>query len=288
MAFGRFYFTGWSKAQEARKARFTRLQGVEVVARRLPVAPAARGLLVKDLKVFLRDTTQWSQLLLLGALAFMYVYNFRILDLSRIPYMSLVVKNAYAFVNLAMAAFVLSAVAVRFVFPAVSAEGSAFWIVRSAPVSMRSFLWSKFWTGFVPILLLTVTLTIASNHFLGIDPVLEVLTIVAVVFMTFALVGLAVGMGAQYPRFSAETLTQIAGSYGGIAFMTMAVLFIAFTVALLAWPMSYYLVALYRGVPLGTGHRLLIGVCLVAAAAMSIGTGLVGMRRGVRALEDLG
>ncbi|MEI5604341.1 putative ABC transporter permease subunit, partial [Streptomyces brasiliscabiei] len=76
------------------------------------------------------------------------------LDLDRIPYMSGLVKNAYAFVNLAMGAFVLSAVAVRFVFPAVSAEGSAFWIVRSSPVSMKAFLWSKFWTGLVPVLLL--------------------------------------------------------------------------------------------------------------------------------------
>ena len=44
--------------------------------------------------------------------------------------------------------------------------------------------------------------------------------------MTFALVGLAAGMGARYPRFGAENLTQVAGSYGGIAFMVLAVLFI--------------------------------------------------------------
>jgi ABC-2 type transport system permease protein len=288
MAFGRYYFTGWSKAQEARKARFTRLRGLEAVARRLPLPPAARGLLVKDLKVFLRDTTQWSQLLLLGALAVVYVYNFRVLDLSRIPYMSLVVKNAYAFVNLAMAAFVLSAVAVRFVFPAVSAEGPAFWIVRTAPVSLRSFLWSKFWTGFVPILAMAIALTIASNHLLGVEPFLKVLTAVAVTFMTFALVGLAAGMGAMHPRFSAENLTQIAGSYGGIAYMVLAVLFIVVSVALLAWPASYYLLALYQGVPLPPSRRLLIGVCLVAAAVSSVATGLVAMRRGVRALEELG
>ena len=64
------------------------------------------------------------------------------------------IRNVYAFVNLAMAAFVISAVAVRFVFPAVSAEGGAFWIVRTSPVGMRAFLWSKFWTGLLPILVL--------------------------------------------------------------------------------------------------------------------------------------
>ncbi|HEY7514739.1 MAG TPA: hypothetical protein VIC87_09685, partial [Vicinamibacteria bacterium] len=288
MAYGHFYFTGWSKAQEARKARFTRLAGLERMARALPLPVAARGLLVKDVKVFLRDTTQWSQLLLLAALAFVYVYNFKVLDLSRIPYMSLVVKNVYAFVNLGMAAFVLSAVAVRFVFPAVSAEGAAFWIVRTAPVSMRSFLWSKFWTSLFPILVMAVALTVASNHLLGVDPLLKTLTAVAVVFMAFGLVGLAAGMGAQHPRFSAENLTQVAGSYGGIAFMVLAVLFILVVVGLLAWPASYYVWALSQGLPLDLKRRLLMAACLLAAASASVLTGLVSMRRGVRALEDLG
>ena len=68
MAFGRLYFTGWSKAQEARKARFTRLALPRALGRAASRSVAARHLLVKDLKVFLRDTTQWSQLLLLVAL----------------------------------------------------------------------------------------------------------------------------------------------------------------------------------------------------------------------------
>ena len=70
--------------------------------------------------------------------------------------------------------------------------------------------------------------------------------------------------------------------------MVLAVLFIVVTVALLAWPASYYLLALYQGVPLAPGRRALIVACFLAAAALSVLTGLVGMRRGVRALEDLG
>ena len=41
----------------------------------------------------------------------------------------------------------MATVAVRFVFPAVSAEGAAFWIIRTSPITLRDFLWSKFWTG---------------------------------------------------------------------------------------------------------------------------------------------
>ena len=50
-------------------------------ARALPLSPVRRQLLVKDLKIFLRDVSQWSQLLLLLALVLLYLYNFRVLDL---------------------------------------------------------------------------------------------------------------------------------------------------------------------------------------------------------------
>jgi ABC-2 type transport system permease protein len=288
LTYGRYYFSAWSKAQEARKARFNRLRLLERLVGLLPAPLASRQLLVKDLKVFLRDTAQWSQLLLLLALAVVYVYNFRVLDLDRIPYMSLVVRNLYAFLNLLMAAFVLSAVAVRFVFPAVSAEGPAFWIVRSSPVSMGAFLWSKFWTGLVPVLALALTLTMVSNRFLGALPFLQVLCAAAIVFMSFGLVGLAAGLGARYPRFSAENLTQVAGSYGGVAFMVLAVLFILVTIALLAWPASLYLWSEHNRIPLTPIRRFLMALSFLAAAALSVVVFVRSMRRGIRALEDMG
>jgi ABC-2 type transport system permease protein len=288
VAFGRFYFSGFSKAQEARKARFTRLLLLEKLVRLLPASVATRSLALKDLKVFLRDTTQWSQLLLLLALVLVYLYNFHVLDLDRVPYMSGLVKNAYAFVNLAMAAFVLSAIAVRFVFPAVSVEGPAFWLVRTSPVSMRTFLWCKFWAGLLPVLLLAEGLTVLSNEFLGVDPFLKVLDAVAVFFMTFALVGLAASMGAQHPRFSFENVTQVSGSYGGVAFMILAVLFILVEIALLAWPASLYLWHQVRETPLSPVRRALMGLSFSAALSICLATFWVSMRRGVRALEALG
>jgi ABC-2 type transport system permease protein len=285
--FGQLYFSGWSKAQEARKARFTRLRWLERLMARAPVPLAWRSLVTKDLKVFLRDTTQWSQLLLLVALSAVYLYNFRVLDLDRLPYMGEVLKNLYAFVNLGLAAFVLSAVAVRFVFPSVSAEGPAFWIVRTSPVSMRAFLWSKFWTGLVPVLVLAEALTILSNEFLGVAPFLKMVDAAAIFFMTFALVGLAAGMGAQYPRFRAENLTQVAGSYGGIAFMVAAVAFIVVEIALLGWPTMTYLWFDYHDIPIPAWRRVAMAAMFGAALAGCIGTFWISMQRGIRALEKI-
>lgn len=286
--FGRFYFTGWSKAQEARKARFTRLLFLEPLARLLPLGPAARGLLLKDLKVFLRDTTQWSQLLLLLALGLVYLYNFKALDLTRLLWLGPLVKNFYAFLNLALASFVLAAVAVRFVFPAVSIEGPAFWIVRSAPVSLRTFLWSKFWTGFFPLLVLTEALALTANSFLGVRTELQLVTVLAVALMTLALVGLAAGLGAQYPRFQAENVTQVAGSYGGVVFMVVAVFFILVVTGLVAWPAATYLWHDYHRLPIPPRRLAWMAACGLAAAGLSLATFWLPMRRGVAALERLG
>jgi ABC-2 type transport system permease protein len=286
-AFERWHFAGFSKSQEARKARFTQWRMLDRLAAVLPMSAVRRHLLIKDLKVFLRDVSQWSQLLLLLALMLVYLYNFRVLDLERIPYMSGFLKNIYAFLNLAMAGFVMATVTVRFVFPAVSAEGAAFWIIRTAPISLRDFLWSKFWTGLVPVLLLTEILIVSGNELLGVDPFLKRMSAIAVVFMAFALVGLACGLGARYPRFAADNPSQVAGSYGGVAFMILAVLFILVMIVLLGWPSSTYLFALFRNRHLTTAQQLFIGAMFTAAAVLSIATWLLGMRSGVRALQEM-
>ncbi len=287
-AHGRYYFAGWSKAQEGRKARFTRLTWLDPLARRLPLPPAMRALLLKDLRVFLRDTAQWSQLLLLLALSSVYLYNFSVIDLQRVLWMGPLLRNIYAFVNLALAAFVLSALAVRFVFPAVSIEGNAFWIVRTSPVRLRAFLWSKFWTGLFPILLLAELLTVTANEFLGVPTLLKIVCAVAVVFMTFALVGLAAGLGAQHPRFDAENVTQVAGSYGGVAYMILAVLYILVEIALVGWAASSWLWYEFQRFPMPPSRQALILAAATVAVALSLVTFWWPMKRGVAALEALG
>ncbi len=283
----RWYFAGYSRSQEASKARFNKLRLLDRLAGALPLSPVRRQLLIKDLKIFLRDVSQWSQLLLLLALVLVYLYNFRVLDLAHVPYMSGFIKNIYAFVNLGMAGFVMATVAVRFVFPAVSAEGAAFWIIRTSPISLHDFLWSKFWTGLVPVFVLTEVLTIAANEFLGVDPFLKVMAALAILFMSFAMVGLAMGLGARYPRFGGDA-SQVAGSYGGVAFMMQAVLYIFVMIALLGWPSSVYLLQQVRRTPISAPREAMMILSLATAAIMSVVIWLTSMRSGVRALEAMG
>jgi ABC-2 type transport system permease protein len=282
----RWHFSGYSRSQEAAKARFNHLRALDALARWLPLSPVRRQLLVKDAKIFLRDVSQWVQLLPLFALVLLYLYNFRVLDLDRIPYMSGFIKNIYAFVNLGMAGFVMATVAVRFVFPAVSTEGAAFWLIRTSPVSMHDFLWSKFWTALVPVLLFTEGLTIAADQLLGIDPFLKLVAALAIVVLTFGLVGLATGLGARYPRFGADP-AQAAGSYGGVMFMILAVMLIVLTIVLVGWPSSVYLLYRFRALRVGAMREALMAASYAGAAVLSLATWLLAMRSGVRALDAM-
>ncbi len=261
------YRQGYSRALEAMLARFTAaplLDRVLELATR-PLELQFRSLLLKDLKSFLRDPTQWSQLFLLLALVVVYLYNFSVLP-SNFTFATFFLQNLFSFLNLGLAGFVLSAVAVRFVFTAVSIEGQAFWIIRSSPLSLRRFLWSKFWIALPPLLVLSQILTLASNQFLGAWRFMTILASVTISFVCFGIVGMGVGMGAMFPRFRFENITQIAGSSGGLLYMMATTSFIALVLFLEALPVYFYLSAQYRGEPLDV--PLLVALLAVGAVGL--------------------
>ena len=79
----------------------------------------------------------------------------------------------------------------------------------------------------------------------------------------------------------------MAGSYGGVAFMVLAVLFVMIVIGLLGWPSSVYLFHQSRGIPLDRAQQLAIGVCFLAAALLCAATWWFSMRSGVRALQEM-
>ena len=86
--------------------------------------------------------------------------------------------NALVFLILALVGFVMAALAARFQFSAVSLEGRGFWVVRTAPISAKDFLFAKAWVGFVPMLLVGECLAISSAAILNAKPFLFAIAII--------------------------------------------------------------------------------------------------------------
>jgi ABC-2 type transport system permease protein len=223
---GRLYAEGFSRAQEgARLQDHARRGGLAAwdVGPLRAVSPPVRALVAKDGRTFFRDTTQWSQLALLGVLVVVYVYNIRALPLFTGERVSFTLTHAVAFVNVGVAGFVLSAIAARFLFPAVSLEGRHLWLLKSAPLDLRRLVWTKYATGVIPLLLLAIGLTVATNLILRVGPFMMVLAVATIVAITLAVSALALGIGASHPRFETANAAEISTGYGGFLFMMLAV-----------------------------------------------------------------
>ena len=277
----------YSQVQESRPARISTLAGLDRLLEwsTRPFGLQFRSLLLKDIRTFIRDTSQWTQLLLLGALVVIYLYNFSVLP-ANFTFATFYLQNLFSFLNLGLAGFVLAAVAVRFVFTSVSSEGPAFWILRTSPLSLRHFLWSKFWSSLPPLLVLSQVLTLVSNYYLGATAFMTLLASGTILCLTVGIVGMGVGMGAIFPRFHYENVTQIAGSAGGLLYMMVASTFIALVLLLEAVPVYLYLSARYRAESLGATSLGGMALALVAVLALNVVAVWLPMRWGHRRLAE--
>ncbi len=283
----RIYHSGWTKAQEAKRARITQMGFFERTINIItaPFHSSFKAIMSKDIKTFFRDTTQWSQLLLLGALVIVYLYNFSVLPLNRSPIPSFYLQNLFSFLNLGLAGFVISALAVRFVFPAVSLEGKAFWLIKTSPISTHRFLWSKFWTSLLPLLILSEILIILSNYFLKATDFMMILSSVTIFFMNFGIVGLGVGIGAIYPRFQVENVAKIAAGFGGIVYMIICMGFIGAVVILEASPVYIVFMAQLRNWAIPTWQWAWIIFSFTMVIGLNILAFYLPMRLGIKSLE---
>ncbi len=239
----RIFYKSWSALQageEGRKKKDYISKIIQIFFRR----PESKfgALVEKDIKHFFRETTQWGQLLILGALMVIYLFNIHALPLGDLP----LLKNLISFLNIVMVGFVLSAVALRFVFPAVSLEGKSFWIVKASPIRIRTLLWEKFWISLLPLVILASILMITSNLLLSVDRVVFLVSSFTAILITFGLVSMAVGMGAIYPKFNTENVAQIQSSWGGILYMIFSLFYIGLIFVIEAGPMHHYFQSVLR------------------------------------------
>jgi len=276
---------GFTKAQEGAQ-RFVRgglwRWTVGTLLGFLPVAK--REFVLKDIKLFFRDTTQWSQLILLAALVVVYLFNIKALPLHRGEQVSFFSVTLVSFLNLGLAGFVLASIAARFIFPAVSLEGRHMWLLRSSPLDLRALLWSKYWVGTIPLLVLALLLTGITNVLLQVRPFMMVVGIVTICGLTFAISAMALGFGALYPQFETENAAQIPTSFGGLVFM-MATIALLGAVIFVLWQAVYaYVRAVYEGQPVVVDGWMVL--CFTVAAALCAAATAIPLWVGLRRMES--
>jgi ABC-2 type transport system permease protein len=282
------YPSCFTRAQEGNENRIRRHAGWAWLERSVSRASLQRQQLVlKDVRIFFRDTTQWSQLIILGVLVVVYVYNIRVLPLSSGEMITRYLITLVVFLNLGLSGFVLAAIAARFVFPALSLEGRTLWLLRSAPLEVGTILGAKYWVGAVPLTALALLLTGVTNFLLGVPVGLAVLSLVSTVALSLAFTAQALAWGVYYPEFESENAAQIPTSVGGLLFMLGAVVTLGIILVLQIWVLRGFLMS---GLPGREARNPLVwevGLALGATLLCCTVAGVLPYRAAVRRLDRL-
>ena len=281
---GVLYAPGYHATQARTRRRRGRIEGrfFRGLERSLFfVKPELRILIVKDVKNFVRDPVQWSQVLVFFGLLGVYFVNMRnVQGEVDSPFWN----NLINVLNLVATSLTLSTFTSRFIFPLVSLEGKRFWVLKLLPIEKKNIVYSKFWFAFVGSFVISQGLILLSDAILGVAPAVMALHALTMLIICAGLSGLSAGIGAIYPNLRETNPSKIVSGFGGTLNLIFSLLFVTLVVIFMTLP--YHLVAMGRGSTAEYLEGFIVLGCVLGAVLGAIAT-VVPLALGVKAFERL-
>ena len=191
----------------------------------------SRAIIIKDLRVFWRDTTQWGQTLVLFGLLGVYIINLRHFSQQLTnPFWI----NLVSYLNLGACSLNLATLTTRFIFPQFSLEGKRLWIIGLAPLGLPKIIKIKYVMATTGSLIVTLGLITLSCRMLKLPLERTLYFSAAITLMTLTLNACAMGLGVLYPNFKEENPSKIVSGFGGTFCLVLSFLYILGAIILLA------------------------------------------------------
>jgi ABC-2 type transport system permease protein len=278
------FYRGWSARAGSERARL-RPPGRGILGRLdsllRPLREPHRALVVKDIRLFWRDATQWSQFVIFFGLMAFYIANLRNRGLTG---ESVFWRTWVACLNMTACTLILATLTSRFVYPLVSLEGRRFWILGLAPLTFRQLVWQKFALSVATCSVFTVGLAVLSGYVLRLDPAPYALSVYCVAAANLGLAGLAIGLGSLYPNFEEDNPARIVSGMGGtlnfLLSMAYILLLVGAITAFLLWPAM-------RGPVEPARFRTVLAGVVAFITALSAAATFIPMRLGLRHLRNM-
>ena len=253
----------------------------------LPFSSATtRAIVTKEYKVFSRDITHTVQLVLLLGLTFLYLYNYQLLQgpSNVTPDVLAIWEIFLLLTNIALGSLVVTSICSRFVFPSVSLEGQAFWLLQAAPLSIRDMLKAKCRSWNLPVSAIGGVIFVSGAMALDADIPLVLASCIAGIIICQGLVGLGIGLGAFFSHFEWEHSTQISTSLGGFIFMMTSMIVLSLNMVPLGCMFGAYL--LFPEIQSAQNSVLItLSVGLLATYLINKGVCCWALNTGARALQ---
>jgi ABC-2 type transport system permease protein len=246
--------TVWLEVREAPSGR-TR-------AARRPVARSLGGVLLRaEAATVLRDASTPAQL---GSLAAVFVLD--VLNVRLLPATDASARDLVAGLQTGLSLFLVSALSLRFAYPAVSTDGRAAAILRSLPLDPRRHLAARWAARALPAVATSLLLTGLSLAVLR-SPAATTAAALSVAFAGgLAIPALHTGLGGLFPRYDASNPVAVALGPGGLFALVVSTGLALFSTLAVSAELRLLLGALLHR-RLTLAPMLLVFFCAAAAAA---------------------
>lgn len=176
--------------------------------------------------------------------------------------------------------YFLTTVALRFVFPALSLEGGAAWILFTSPIRLRRLFWARLAVysaaGFAGL----GTLALAGGVRLGLSPLGFALFAAELALMSLTIMTVALALGVCWPDFRGRSAEALATSAGGLLTTALCLGYVAVS----GWLGYRVILAALTGAPVERVAAPALAALAVSVAVVA-GPLVLARRRGGR-FED--
>jgi ABC-2 type transport system permease protein len=296
----RYHYRGWSLLQGGGiilKDKIRHSSYISSLAKKIinsgPVQrflPSSWGqgltLLRKDLTYQFRDIKNVQQNLILFSLIIIYLFSISSLPLNWEGY-AVKLKYIISFMNLGLILIIIASLSSKLVYPAIVSEGYALWIIKTAPLSSRKYILTKFLLLFIPIFMLGQLLIIFSSFFIDIGKALFALNILTVTLVCFSLVSLAVAFSITDLKKSMKGGEEGEVKTGNAVYMAVSVLFTLFILALEIVPIYLFFLKESESAVFIQKTWFIIGAVVFVLLFVNILTPIISMRLSIRRFDNI-
>lgn len=234
--------------------------------------PQIEVLMKRDLKMFLREPSQWGHFLIMVLLVLIFVWSLINMRFYRVEtqLLSLAFISIFSF-NI----FLIASIVIRFVYPLISLEGMSYWTIRSSPLKLTRLYIHKFIISFFPILIVSEAVSYFSIFPFGKDRNIGILMAIVSFFVALTYVSLGLGMGGYFANYAEKSPVRIASSRGATITLLLGLVLISIFMGIIFVPITFY----FQSLKFNTEffESAIVGVFLTSIA-ISVPFNLLGLK----------
>jgi ABC-2 type transport system permease protein len=234
--------------------------------------PQLEVILKREYFTFRREPAQWIHLLVMLVMTALFIFSVGGLNLRlRVTNIQLLTY----LVLFAFGGFLTSSLGLRFIFPMVSLEGQAFWLMRSAPVDQRKVYLLKYVIGLVLVVFFAEAVALATNipfrRFAVGRPLLLWFGLYTSFWVSLAIVSINLAFGGYFSNFSEKNPIRLASSQGATLTFLVALVYMIMTVMFVLVPLSKYFQFLFTFEPFDMRSIVLPGTLVAVLSSLVSG-----------------